>query len=103
MLFYIVLTLALSGTQQAPRSSLLLLRVRDEQTVSPLRQKPAEMRMDSEWTALINRRPTSANRDGQGSATELPKFARSSPFETMGIDQKARAVPRLQVEAKNHA
>ena len=97
------LTSALSGRQYAPRSGTQLLRIRYEQPVSPLRLKQAEMTMDSEWTALINRRPTSANRDDQGSATELPKFARSSPFETMGIDQKARAVPRLQVEAKNHA
>jgi hypothetical protein len=30
------LTLALSGTQQAPRSGILLLRVRDEQPVKQL-------------------------------------------------------------------
>jgi hypothetical protein len=95
--------LALSGKQHTPRSGNLMLRVRGEQPVSPLRQKQAEMTMDFEWTALINRRPTPANRDDQGSATELPIFVRSSPFETMGIDQKARAVPRRQVEAKNHA
>ena len=68
-----------------------------------LRPKPAEMWMDFVWTEPINRRPTPANRGDRGSATELPKSVRSSPFETMEIDQKARAVPRRQATAKNRA
>jgi len=60
------LTLALSGTQSVPQRGKLRLRVRAEQAVSPLRQKPAEMRMGFEWTAPINQRPTPANKGDRG-------------------------------------
>ena len=66
MVFFTASTLALSGSQHTPRSGILLLQVRDEQPVSPLRPKPAEKRKDSEWTAPINRHLTLANRDGLG-------------------------------------
>ena len=79
------------------------MRVRDEQAVKPLRPIPAEMWMDFVWTEQINRRPGPANRGDLASATELPKSVRSSPFETMEIDQKARAVLRRQAAAKNRA
>ena len=77
--------------------------VRDEQAVRPLRPKPAEMSTDFVWTEPINPRPNPANRGDLGSATELLKFVRSSLFETMEIDQQARAVLRRQAAAKNRA
>ena len=97
------LALAVTGTLQAPRSGIVLLRMRDEHPVSPLRPKSAEMWMDFVWIQPINRCPAPANRGDRGSATELQKSVRSSPFETMEIDQKERAAPRRQAAAKNRA
>ena len=100
---FLGLALAVTGTLQAPRSGIVLLLVRDEQPVSPLRPKSAEMWMDFVWIEPINRCPAPANRGDRGSATELQKSVRSSPFETMEIDQKERAAPRRQAAAKNRA
>ena len=58
------------------------------------------MRMDFAGTEPTNRCPTLANRGDRRSATELPKSVRSSPFETMEIDQKARAAPHRQAAAR---
>jgi len=93
----------LSATLQTLRSDIVLMRVRDEQAIKPLRPKPAEMSMDFVWTELINPRPSPANRGDLGSATELQKSVRSSLFETMEIDQKAQVALRRQAAAKNRA